>query len=98
MSMSIFALLEAANTAATVAASPTDWLVKALIISVVIGAVIGLVRALSLKSQLVSVHRNDSAADYTRDKSFKVELSRDSFLYSKTEKEEKPQQSQAQNK
>lgn len=66
--------------------------VKVLIISLVIGLIIGLIRALSLKGQLTSVYKNDSASDYTRQGSFKVETSRDTFLYSKTEKMEKPKE------
>lgn len=68
-----------------------DW-VKMIIIAVVGGLVIGLLYALRLKGQLTSVYKNDSAADYTREKSFKVEASKDNFLYSKVEKEEKPKE------
>lgn len=66
-----------------------NWIVKALIIAVVIGLVVGFIRAMALKSQLTSVYKKDSAADYTRDKSFKVDTKKDTFLYSKTEKKEK---------
>ena len=68
-----------------------NWILRALIISVVIGLIAGFIRAMSLKSKLTSVYKNDSAADYTRDKSFKLELKKDTFLYSKTVKEEKPE-------
>ena len=61
-----------------------------LIASLVIAIIVGLLRMLSLMGQLTSVHKNESAADYTRNNSFKVETSRDLFLYSKTEKKEKP--------
>ena len=60
-----------------------------LIASLVIALIVGLLRMLSLKGQLTSVHKSESAADYTRDKSFRVDTSRDLFLYSKTEKKEK---------
>lgn len=68
---------------------PEDWL-KRLGIAVVIGLIIGLIYASILKGQLKSVIKNDSAADYKRPGSFKLEESRDTFLYSKTEKKEKP--------
>ena len=60
------------------------------LVSVVIGLIVAFLRTASLKGQLTSVHKSESAADYTRDNSFKVETSRDLFLYSKTEKKEKP--------
>ncbi|MBR5762926.1 MAG: hypothetical protein IKX87_12975 [Lachnospiraceae bacterium] len=66
-----------------------------LIASLVIALIVGLLRMLSLKGQLTSVHKSESAADYTRDNSFKVDTSRDLFLYSKTEKKEKPNSSEA---
>ena len=62
-----------------------------LIASIAIALIVGLIRILCLKGQLTSVHKSESAADYTRDNSFKLETKRDLFLYSKTEKKEKPQ-------
>lgn len=67
-----------------------DW-VKAIIIALAIGLLAASITAMSLKGQLTSVYKNDSAADYTESGSFKVETMRDTFLYSKTEKEAKPQ-------
>lgn len=67
-----------------------DW-VKAIIIALAIGLLAAFITAMSLKGQLTSVYKNDSAADYTKSGSFKVETKRDTFLYSKTEKEAKPQ-------
>ncbi|MBR6307454.1 MAG: hypothetical protein IKR39_02500 [Lachnospiraceae bacterium] len=61
------------------------------IVSLIIALVVGLLRMLSLKGQLTSVHKNESAVDYTRDNSFKLETKRDLFLYSKVDKKEKPQ-------
>ena len=81
----LFAVLDTA-----VASSGPDWL-KMVLISLGVGLVFGLIVCLSLKGQLKSVYKNDSAADYTVPGSFKVERRKDSFLYSKTEKEEKPQ-------
>ena len=66
-----------------------------LIASLIIALIVGLLRMLSLKGQLTSVHKSESAADYTRDKSFKVETSKDLFLYSKVDKKEKPNSSEA---
>ena len=51
---------------------------KKIIIALVIGLIVGLLYALSLKSQLTSVYKNETAADI--------------FMYSKTEKTEKPKQ------
>lgn len=65
-----------------------------LIASIVIALIVGLIRILCLKGQLTSVHKSESAADYTRDNSFKLETKRDLFLYSKTEKKEKPNTNQ----
>ena len=64
-----------------------------LIISLVIGLIVGFIYAMVLKGQLTSVYKNDSAADYTRDNSFVVSDKKDIFMYSKTEKTAKPQQS-----
>lgn len=64
---------------------------KMVLIAIGIGLLIGLILSLRLKSQLKSVRKNDSAADYTVSGSFKVERKKDAFLYSKTEREEKPQ-------
>jgi len=67
-----------------------DW-VKAIVIALGVGLMAAFITAMSLKGQLTSVYKNDSAADYTKSGSFKVETKRDTFLYSKTEKEAKPQ-------
>ena len=69
-----------------------DW-VKAIVIALGVGLMAAFITAMSLKGQLTSVYKNDSAADYTKSGSFKVETKRDTFLYSKTEKEAKPQNS-----
>ena len=68
--------------------------VKVLIVSLVIGLICGLIRALSLKGQLTSVYKKSSASDYKRPNSFKVTKERDIFLGSKTETTAKPQQQQ----
>lgn len=75
-------------TATEAASKSINW--KTLIIvAVIIGLIVAGIRALILKGQLTSVFKNDSAGDYTKPNSFKVEVSREFFLYSKTEKEEK---------
>ena len=70
-----------------------DFLTK-LIVSLVIGLIVGLIYAAVLKGQLTSVYKNNTAADYKRENSFKVTLNKDTFLYSKTEKTEIPQSNQ----
>ena len=66
-----------------------------IIFSLVIALIVGFIKMMILKGQLTSVHKSESAADYTRDKSFRVDTKRDLFLYSKTEKKEKPNSSEA---
>ena len=61
-----------------------------IIASLVIALIVGFIRMMILKGQLTSVHKSESAADYTRDKSFRVDTKRDLFLYSKVDKKEKP--------
>lgn len=89
--MNIFLFLNniAVLTTATVAKAGPDWL-RMVIISLCIGLVVGLIYALSLKGSLKSVHQNNAAADYVRPGSFKLEREQDLFMYSKTEKKEKP--------
>ncbi len=97
--LQIFLLLEAAyepinNSTAT--GDLASWLLKIVIASIVAGIIIGLIGVTRLKSQLTSVFKNDSAADYTKENSFKVEQRKEIFLYSKTEKEEKPKDNNSQ--
>ena len=80
-----------ATAANEVATQPVHNIPKVLVVIAVIALIVGLIRILCLKGQLTSVHKSESAADYTRDNSFKLETKRDLFLYSKTEKKEKPQ-------
>ncbi len=58
--------------------------------AVVVGLIIGLIRVLIMKSSLTSVVAKNTAADYVRPNSFKLTDKADIFMYSKTEKEEKP--------
>lgn len=90
--MSLYILGNAVLTATKgiEALKQANW-VSVIVIALVIGLIIGLIRTFSLKGQLTSVYKNDTAVDYTRDKSFVVDEKRDLFLYSKTTKEEKPQ-------
>lgn len=80
------------------AATKKPSIVTMLIIALVIGLIVGLIYALALKGSLTSVYRHDSANDYTRKGSFKVDLNKDIFLYSKTEKTEKPVKTEEQPK
>ena len=80
---------------ATEGADPGFNPLKKIVIALIIGVIVGLIYAMALKSQLTSVYKKDSAADYKKDKSFKLERERDMFLYTKTEKRETPQQNQA---
>ncbi len=54
------------------------------IIAVVAGLLAGLIRSGSLKSQLKSVASKDEANNYVRPGSFKLNVSKDIFLYRKT--------------
>ena len=63
---------------------------KALIIAIIIGLICGFIRSLILKSELTSVYKNDSATDYTRAGSFKLQGKKDIFLGTKTEVFDKP--------
>lgn len=54
---------------------------KSLLICLVIGFVVALIVVLIMKSQLKSVRRNDTAAEYIRQGSMVVTESRDLFLY-----------------
>lgn len=65
---------------------------KVLIVSIVIGLICGLITAFSLKGQLTSVYKRDSASNYTRPNSFKLAHQKDIFLGSKTETVEKPKE------
>ena len=67
-----------------------------LIVSIVIGAIVGLIYAVVLKGQLTSVYKNDSASDYTRKDSFNCTEKKDIFLGSKTEVTRKNNSSGAQ--
>ncbi len=83
----------AAHYIPVVAAEGGDFSIgSALLISIVIGLICGLIRALILKGELTSVHKNDSAADYTRPGSFKLQGKKDIFLGTKTEVFDKPKE------
>ena len=63
---------------------------RMILIAVGIGLLAGFIHAISLKSALTSVRKNDTAADYEREGSFVVERQSDNFVYSTTERKEKP--------
>lgn len=72
--------------------------VKMIVIALVVGLLAGIIYALILKSELTSVYSNDTATDYKKSGTFKVNLSREMFMYSKTERKEKPQNNQSADK
>ncbi len=63
-------------------------------IAVVVGFLIGLIRANAMKSAMNTVAKKTQAKQYLSDQSIRMGARRDMFLYSKTEKQEKsrPQQ------
>ncbi len=83
-------LVVAEEHAAKASGITSKQLLTIVIASLVIAAIVAFIRIMSLKGQLTSVHKSESAADYTRDKSFRVDTKRDLFLYSKVDKKEKP--------
>lgn len=82
-------LVVAEEHAAKATGITSKQLLTIVITSIVIAAIVAFIRIMSLKGQLTSVHKSESAADYTRDKSFRVDTKRDLFLYSKVDKKEK---------
>ncbi len=89
--MTYFNTILTAVVADAAAKGPFNW-VKVLIIAAVIGVIVGFIYVIALKSKLTSVVANDVATDYKRPDSFKLTESRESFLYTKTDREEKPQE------
>ena len=67
--------------------------IAALFIGVVIGAVVGGIVCLIFALQLKSVHRESAASNYIKQGSMHVTDSREYFLYSKTDRERKPEPS-----
>ena len=65
----------------------------ALFIAVVIGAVVSGIVCLVFALQLKSVHRESAASNYIKQGSMHVTDSREYFLYSKTDRERKPEPS-----
>lgn len=63
---------------------------KALLICIGIGMLIGLVAVLIMRSQLKSVRPNNAAADYVVRGSFQLRHSRDIFLYRHVHRTPKP--------
>ena len=55
-----------------------------LLISIVIGVVIGLITVSVMKNQLRSVRRQSGAANYLKSDSLNLTLSRDQYLYENT--------------
>lgn len=61
-----------------------------LVITVVIGLVVALIVTSSMRSKLKSIVRSDYAREYVRSGSFKLNQSRDLFLYSTVSRVRKP--------
>lgn len=90
--MSILYIVNAICTAAPVAeAASSPDILKMVLIALGVGLLAGFIHAISLKSALTSVHKNDSAADYERENSFVVERQSDNYVYSNTKRTELPQ-------
>lgn len=73
-----------------------NWVPK-IIGALVIGLLVGLIRTLVSKGKLTSVYKQDAATDYTKKDSFKVTISREIFMFSNTEKKEKPKPANGEN-
>ena len=67
--------------------------IAALFIGIVIGAVVAGITCLVFALQLKSVHRESAASNYIKQGSMRVTDSREYFLYSKTDRERKPEPS-----
>lgn len=61
-----------------------------IVIAVIIGIIIGYLRAASMKSAMNNVAKKHQAKKYLSEQSVRMGASRDLFLFSKTEKREKP--------
>lgn len=66
-------------------------LILNLIIALVIGLIAGLITVSVMKSKMTSVRFNDSARQYTVNNSFKLNLSRDIFLYRTVSRVKRPE-------
>ena len=64
---------------------------RIIIISLIIGAIVGLISALGNKSKLKTIRRKYEAHSYERDGSFKLSRQADIFLYSQRTRRRKPQ-------
>lgn len=61
-----------------------------MIICIIIGVVIGLITVMAMKSQLKSVHKQDSAQAYITADSLLLHVSTDRFLYENTTRTPRP--------
>lgn len=68
---------------------PFEWQ-QSLVIALVIGAIVGVIVALCLKAQLISVRKQNLAHEYVREGSMEITLARDFFLYRTLSKTERP--------
>lgn len=67
-------------------------MVKTILIALVIALIIAGIVVGSMWSSLKSVIAQQRADDYVRQDSLKLDTNKDTFLYTKTEKREKPKQ------
>ncbi len=61
-----------------------------LVIALIVGIITALIVVGSMVSQLKNVHSKQGAADYEKQGSFKLEESKDIYLYEKVEKQAIP--------
>ncbi len=86
-------LLQLTMLSATVQINGTDVnILSRLGLAILIGLFVAFIITSGWKSQLKSVYRQHGAADYKKDNSFKLSVKKDTFLYTKIEKREKPKQ------
>lgn len=77
---------EEVNSAALQASSGDGSTVKQFVISLIIALIIAAVAVGSMVAQLKTVRKKQGASDYKKEGSFRLEESRDTFLYKKVNK------------
>jgi len=83
-------------TAMLLLVSPDFNVGKTLLISLVIGLIVAAIAVGSMASKLKSVAQRREANDYVTKGSLKMQVSRDNYLYKKTERRPRAQQSASQ--
>ena len=77
--------------------SPSFNFGKTLLIALVIGLIVAAIAVGSMASKLKTVSQRREANDYVTKGSLKMQVSRDNFLYKKTERRPRAQQNTPQN-